>query len=328
MNWFWDNICLKKADRAGMFAFLSILFVLLLIKWYLVVFYEPQSVVNYTHAFDTMEYVGAEPLGKESTTLPLYAEKKSSRKPQIVKNKTKPHQSKISEPKMLFAFDPNTINKDSLLLLGLSKYAANNILKYREKGGLFKKASDLNRIYGLDENVYNSIQSYIRIKEEVKKQSPIKNSTFQIENRTSKWPNKKPLLALRSIEINRADTTAFKSLRGIGSVYANRIVKFRNSLGGYFTVDQIRDVWGVSDSLFIAIEPYLTIDTSYLVKKNINLLEKEKLIKHPYIDWKKAKAIISYKKMHGHYQSIDDFKNLHGIEEDFVDTLRYYFVAQ
>ena len=55
-------------------------------------------------------------------------------------------------------------------------------------------------------------------------------------------------------------------------------------------------------------------------KQDINKLDKNALVKHPYIDWQKAKVISSYKRMHGDYKSMDDFKKLLGLEVDFVDT--------
>lgn len=321
MNWFWDNICLKKADRAGMFAFLSILFLLLIAKWYLLCFYQPKfSEVN-IEGFENMEYVNIEdrPFTSSSAVEKPKTVIQPSQHKKILKKVPK-YKSELPST-LVFDFDPNTLSKDSLMLLGLSAYAANNIIKYRASGGKFSESGDLSRIYGMEEQVFNKIRPYVKIKKR-----PAERKTHKTIK--PNWNKKKYSIELNSININTADTTTLKSLNGIGTVYANRIVKFRNSLGGFFAIDQIRDVWGISDSLFISIEPYLTIDVDDLQKKNINLLDKEKLVKHPYIDWKKAKAIISYRKMHGDYKSMDDFKKLHGIETDFVDTLKHYFVVQ
>ena len=322
MNWFWDNIHLKKEDRAGMFTFLSILFLILLAKWYLVVFYKPQ-IDNYKEdPFANIEYTIVEsPPRKDISKRQSYTSTKINNRKSKPKQKQKFPAKETVKRSLRFDFDPNKMSKDSLLLLGLSTYATNNIEKYRAKGGRFKKAIDLQKIYGVDDELYKDIEPYIKIK---KNDSPF--STRKINE--GLWSNNKHEPTLHSIDINLADTTEFKSLKGIGSVYANRIVKFRNSLGGYFTIDQIKDVWGVSDSLFVAIEPYLILDVSQIEKKNINTLEKEVLVKHPYINWKKAKAILSYKKMHGDYKSMNDFEKLHGLDQSFVDTLRQYFVAQ
>jgi len=322
MNWFWDNIHLKKEDRSGMIVFVCILFLLLIIKWYLVVFYNPYAEDFSDELISNLEYTIIRQ-GEDE----IKPNTKSSKISKVnrVKNKKKQLPKKINEhtnsTKRLFDFDPNSASIDSLRLLGFSKYASNNIAKYRSKGGRFKTAKDLQKIYGMDSTLFAEVSPFIKMKES-------KNRTVPKDvNKTYKSPSYVKL-ALHSIDINLADTTEFKKLRGVGSVYANRIVKFRNSLGGYFSIDQIKDVWGISDSLFIAIEPYLSLDTSQIKKKNINELEKEALVKHPYINWKKAKAILSYKKMHGAYKSMNDFEKLHGLDHAFVDTLRQYFVVQ
>ena len=322
MNWFWDNIHLKKEDRSGMIVFVCILFFLLIVKWYLVVLYKPFTADFSTENISNVEYtmIQDEEVKIESDT----KFSKNSRLPRVEnkkKQKPKSFKTKTRDKKDLFHFDPNSTSVDSLILLGFSKYTSNNIDKYRSKGGRFKQAEDLQKIYGMDSILFADIYPFIRIK-------TVKFSSKSNDVQKSFDRPTYPKLELSSIDINLADTTEFKKLKGIGSVYAKRIVKFRNSLGGYFTIDQVKDVWGISDSLFIAIEPYLIIDASRIKKKNINTLDKEILVKHTYINWKKAKAILSYKKMHGEYKSMDDFEKLHGIDHAFVDTLRQYFVAQ
>ena len=320
MNWFWDNLLLKKEDRLGMLVFLGILVLLLIGRWVLVVWYTPQFVEFDSSKYNDVEFIDIqkEPLEKNSEVLSTHR----IDKPQKFINKSMPIQAAkdpLTHEISLFDFDPNLIGKDSLLLLGLSGYAAANLLKYRSNGGRFNEASDLKRIYGLDEEKYEKLEPHVRIMTTAKE---------AIEKQTVKPKSKKQKLALGSIDINLADTTDFKSLRGIGSVYANRMVKFRGSLGGYFSIDQINEVWGISDSLYLAIKPYLKIDTSSLQKRNINLQSKESLAKHPYIDWKKAKTITKYRKMHGDFSSIDELYKLHGLDDAFVDTLSQYFTVQ
>lgn len=329
MNWFWDNILLKKEERTGMLVFVSLLFILILVKWYMVVLYVPERGNHNPELFASIEYgyIDLEDQKGKTITKSPKLKAENNRQTKIKKKKIpqaiNPKELEIEEVKEnpLFDFNPNSTSLDSLLLLGIGKYAANNITKYRAKGGKFKAAKDLQKIYGIDSVLFAKLYPFIKIdKSRLFAKTPDskhKNATYF-----------KPKLALKSIDINLADTTEFKKLKGIGTVYANRIVKFRNSLGGFFSIDQIEDVWGISDSLFMTIRPYLAIDSAPVEKRNINLIDKEALVKHPYIDWKKAKVILSYKKMHGDYQSMEDFEKMHGISDAFVDTLKQYFVAR
>ena len=94
------------------------------------------------------------------------------------------------------------------------------------------------------------------------------------------------------------------------------------------SIDQLKEVWGISDSLFLQVRPYLVEDHSNLDKRNINELAMNELAKHPYIDWKQAKIISKYMKMHGSFGSMDELHKIHGIDPKLIDTLTYYFEAR
>ncbi len=75
-----------------------------------------------------------------------------------------------------------------------------------------------------------------------------------------------------SIDINEADTTAFIALPGIGSKLAQRIINFRTKLGGFYSIDQVRETFGLPDSTFRKIQKQLTYHNSTIQKININAL--------------------------------------------------------
>ncbi len=115
---------------------------------------------------------------------------------------------------------------------------------------------------------------------------------------------------LSPIDINLADTTALIALPGIGSKLAERIVKFREKLGGFYSIDQIGEVYGLGDSVFQKIRPFFLM-ASFMIKKiNINNASLDELKAHPYIRFNIAKSIIAYREQHGAYTSKEDLKNL------------------
>ncbi len=134
-----------------------------------------------------------------------------------------------------------------------------------------------------------------------------------------KWPKskfkKKNFVAEKlHIEINSSDTTAFKKLKGIGSIFANRICKFRNLLGGFHTKEQLLEVYGMDSLRFTSIERELWVDVSTLQLLNINSAEIQDLKSHPYLTYKQARAIVKYREQHGTYQSVTDIQEIDLIE--------------
>ena len=101
------------------------------------------------------------------------------------------------------------------------------------------------------------------------------------------------------VDVNTADTTAFVALPGIGSKLALRIVNFRDKLGGFYSVDQIAEIYGLPDSSFQRIKHLLKLDNPSIKKININTASKDEMKLHPYFKWNLANAIVEYRNQHG-----------------------------
>ncbi|MDR3269291.1 MAG: helix-hairpin-helix domain-containing protein [Tannerella sp.] len=99
-----------------------------------------------------------------------------------------------------------------------------------------------------------------------------------------------------TIEINAADTTELKKIPGIGTVFANRIVKRRNLLGGYYSITQLGEVYGIDAEKYAALSPWFTVDHSFIRPLAVNTLSMDSLRKHPYINYPQAKAIEQLRK--------------------------------
>ncbi|SFP64138.1 ComEA family DNA-binding protein [Parafilimonas terrae] len=155
----------------------------------------------------------------------------------------------------LFYFDPNTLSEDGFVRLGLSPKTAHTIINYRSKGGHFRKPEDLRKIYSLAKADADRIIPYVRI-------APENKPTITSSGNSQPGEKPKPSYAfnqLKKTEINSASVEDWKAFPGIGDVLANRIVKFRTSMGGFKSVDQVAKTYGLSDSVFQVIKPYLYI---------------------------------------------------------------------
>ncbi len=330
MKFFWDNTYLTRDERSRLIILLSVFILLCIIKFYVVVFYKPTSIPIDKHILDSVEMVSLQKKENYYAKKDFDLSKSYDTTTKNPKLKNKKHETEKPKSFVSFQFDPNKIGKDSLKLLGFSSYATNSLLKYRSKGGVIRSIDQMSKINGLDESTLERLTPYVNLPEHQKKQyasysSNIQNlDSTQFAKKKKKYKRKNP----KVFDINAGDTTAFMNLHGIGRIYSKRIINFRKSLGGFFTIQQIGDVWGIEDSLFQAIMPYLVVNPSLIQKRNINHMDKDSLNKHPYINWQKSKTILAYKSAHGDYQHMDDFYKLHLLEDDFVDTMKHYFVVK
>lgn len=226
------------------------------------------------------------------------------------------------KPALLFSFDPNTSSKEDYIKLGLPEKTVATILKYREKGGKFRQKEDLKKIYGLKSKDYERLAPYIVIAAAVPPdvQKPILLS----EKPKSPDFTKQPSMPVTvTIDINQATAEEWQMLRGIGPAYAKRITNFREKLGGFSQVEQVKETFGLPDSTFQVIKSQLKSSPVFR-KIAINHASVEELKAHPYIDARKAAAIVSYRQQHGAFRTLDDLRQMKALPTDWLEKMSPY----
>lgn len=224
-----------------------------------------------------------------------------------------------------FSFDPNKLSKEEWLELGLSDKQAQILLNYLNKGGRFKKKSDLKKVYSISDSFYAFLEDSIilpKYDEEGKFNEPTK-AALAVNEKPFKERKKYEYIPNR-IFLNNSDTLDWQSLYGIGPVYAKRIVKYRESLGGFYSVNQLYEVWGIQDSVIDKFFDNIKIDTLKERKLNINKLDASEFKMHPYINWNVANAIVNYRNSHGKYKDVIDLKKIHIVNDSLFKKIEPY----
>jgi competence protein ComEA len=112
------------------------------------------------------------------------------------------------------------------------------------------------------------------------------------------------------LELNAADSLALLGIFGIGPAYASRILKYREQLGGFVRISQLKEIYGFNTEVYDKLQPQIQVNGQLLKKMNINTATEENLKVHPYVRNRLAKLIISYRQQHGKYASIEDLKKI------------------
>lgn len=118
------------------------------------------------------------------------------------------------------------------------------------------------------------------------------------------------------VEINSADTTVLKGVPGIGSTFANRIVKYRNLLGGFCHIEQLKEVYGIDEAKYELLKDWFSVDTAKISKIQINILSAKELAAHPYISFSQAEVMLKLRKRKGEIKSWDELRFLEEFQED------------
>lgn len=200
-----------------------------------------------------------------------------------------------------FVFDPNTIDESGWRRLGLPDKTIRTILHYRDRGGRFRKPADIGKIWGMPAADKERLIPYVRIPEE---QGNPPWQRFQTEK-----PGKK-ITDTVMIPINTASAAEWEILPGIGPVLANRIVRYREKIGGFGSVEQVAKTYGITDSLFQQIKSRLFLEMTTHPKLRLNRASVFELINTLRLSEPMARAILVYRKEYGPFASIADLKKL------------------
>lgn len=216
-------------------------------------------------------------------------------------------EKKQDEAFQLNNFDPNIATKDDLMLMYLPEKWINNVIAFRTKGGVYRKKEDLKKLYTTTDALFAEIETYVIISDSAiaileEKQAQDKDAANQA------WLEELVTTSQR-LEINSINQETLIKLPKVTPSLARKISKYRQILGGYHQLEQLLEVYDLDQSIYDDIIPYLKCDNvvEYL---NVNATESDKLNKHPYIGYKKAKVILRYRKQHGLFESVDQVQKV------------------
>jgi len=220
----------------------------------------------------------------EIQTIPELSNKRNCIKQQRVVHSGK--QISIQHHYHLFTFDPNVASLNDFERLGLSEKQSYCIIHYREKGGHFKTAEDFAKIYSIGASFQQELKPYINID----------TSVFQSTKRRATKINRKTFL---SINLNSATEDELTKLPFIGCSRAHSIVAFRTKIGGFYSVRQLSEIYGITPLMVDTLQGMVTIDTSQHCRININTASISEMKEHPYINYYTAKKIVDYRNTKG-----------------------------
>lgn len=126
-----------------------------------------------------------------------------------------------------------------------------------------------------------------------------------------------------TIDLNAATTETLKRIPGIGEEYAQRIYTYKKQLGGFISVEQIKEIQGFSGKRYEKTVPYLTIKKTHS-KIMLNKHSADKLLNHPYLNEKQVKSIIEKREQNQIINNIDELGRLSGFTPRDIDRLASY----
>ncbi len=249
------------------------------------------------------------------------------------------HQQQAEKPQEVvelhpFPFNPNTLTEEEWLQMGLTDRQVRNIMNYKAKGGKFYSKNDLGKLYTISEEEFAQLEPFIVLPElargkkaNTKAASQSGVSTLrQAQGSTTATTAPTEKKAIPVVDLNTVDSTTLVELPQIGPYTAVRIIEFREKLGGFIDKEQLRDVKGMDDARFAAIQPYINLAAVEIRKVDVNRADFKTLVHHPYLNYEQVKRIVNQREKRGMIKNWEQLESLL-MEEGDVNPLLEQYVA-
>ncbi len=278
----------SSSERNGIIVLLAIILLLLAFR----IFYTPSNDVS----IDFSEFEKKVSQYKQADNVAPRWDDGNQRKSYLI-----PKPARTSDV-IYFDFNPNNLPEEKWKALGLSPKQIRVIKNYEGKGGSFKSKLDVKKMYCLSESEYELLAPYIVIP-------------------------KKGVNENLVVNLNKADSVELLTIKGIGPYYAGKIIRLRSKYGGISNFAQLLELWEFDEEKLNALKDQVSIDINDIKKVNVNTCTVKEL-KHPYLSWNQANAIINYRNNHGKFVKLDQLLDTDVINKNTFALITPYLCVE
>jgi DNA uptake protein ComE-like DNA-binding protein len=147
---------------------------------------------------------------------------------------------------------------------------------------------------------------------------------FNPQDTVKKSSLDKQLENIQRISFSEADSIVLQIVPGIGPGSAGRIIKYREELGGFHSVHQLAEVYGMKPETIELMWEFFDFTPSIFRKLKLNQGTIEEISSHPYITYGEAKVIVAFRNQHGIFQSEEDLLKIRIFKKEWIHKLSPY----
>lgn len=228
-------------------------------------------------------------------------------------------QDKLNYVPKIYPFNPNFITDYKGYKLGMSVSEIDRLLAFRKQNKYVNSPEEFQAVTKVSDSLLHAISPYFKFpdwvinKKQFKEYKKDPNAAFA----------KKEKVVI--IDINKATQEDLIKIYGIGETISLRILKFKESLGGFVSMEQIKDVWGLSPEVIENLNSHFKVLAVPNVKKiDINNASIKELSQFPYFNYQLARQIVTFRSMNGDFKNVDDLTKIKGLSIDKANIIALY----
>lgn len=220
----------------------------------------------------------------------------------------------------IFPFNPNFITDFKGYTLGMSTEEIDRLLTFRSENKWINSTEDFKKVTMVSDSLLNIISPYFKFPEWVTNPKP-KNNFL-----TNSF---KPKAYEQKIDLNKASMEQLQNVNGIGEAYSNRIINYREKLGGFTADSQLYEVYGLDNQVINRILNDFTVKTpKEIIKMNINTISASDIATIPGISFDQAKKIWEYRMLRGRISDFSELEKIEGLTERKLIGIQLYLTLE
>jgi DNA uptake protein ComE-like DNA-binding protein len=222
------------------------------------------------------------------------------------------------KPKM-FPFNPNFISDYKGYKLGMSVQEIDRLLVFRKGNKFVNSAKEFQDVTKVSDSLLNAIAPFFKFPDWVNYKKDFKGSKY-VQN--SAFTKKKKIIL---IDINQATQEDLININGVGDVISLRILTQKEKLGGFVSMEQLKDVWGLSPEVILNLNSHFTVTKlPNLSKIDVNNASLKELSQFFYFKYDLARQIVKYRSMYGDFNNIEDLIKVNGFPVEKANFIALY----
>ena len=216
-----------------------------------------------------------------------------------------------------YSYNPNFISDFKAYKLGMTLPQINRLHAFRQQGKFANSPKEFQAVTGISDSLLNAIAPNFKFPDWV-------NNPRSSSYPKSKWNEFPKKETLKILDINQATKEDLKKITGIGDAISDRILKQKELLGGFVSMDQMTDVWGLTPEVIAELNKYFIVESlPKLQKININTASIKELGQFYYFRYPISKNIVTYRSMNGDVK-FEDLANIKGFPVDKLKIIALY----
>lgn len=216
----------------------------------------------------------------------------------------------------IYPFNPNFITDFKGYKLGMSVAEIDRLLAYRKQNKFVNSVAEFQKVTKVSDSLLKAISPYFKFPDWVKHQKDYKATYAKTDFQKAE--------KISILDINEASKEDLMKIYGIGDKISERILEQKNKFGGFVSMEQMDDVWGLSPEVIAKLKQHFEVKSTSKIKKiNINNATVKELAQFPFFRYALAKEMVIYRSMHGDVK-IEDLSKIKGFPVDKIKIIALY----